>query len=235
MQWTFAPYIPVADIADKPVDYVWNDGNVLFYYREDPRFENRLAKICARGVVALSAAIAEWIGGRWPSLAQPVLFWELEAVWAGIVDWRYLRPPATSPHAPQGESCKGPDGGPICDAFFTLANIAARAERSSSLVSHCSALSQLAIHVLPNPEEFKAWRRRAMAQLTDLYPRQKDAPLGPPIARQTLDPQYSYTPESVDHALREFVRGLYPTENPFLRSPEELKALGFHGTPYDNR
>jgi len=232
MTWTFAAYIPLADIADRPADYVWNDRDPLFYYREDPRFENRIAKICARGVVALSAGFAEWVAARWPRLAEPVLLPEIEAVWAGIIDWRYLIPPTSVASMPKGEDCVGQERGPICDAFFSLANIAGRAQRSSSLVSHCAALSQLAIQVLPDPTGFKEWRRTIIERLTGLYPRQKDAPLGPPIPREALDPQYAYQAGAATELLTRFLQGIDARQNPFLCSPEDMSRQGFQGTPY---
>jgi len=232
MTWTIAPYIPLVDIADRPVGYVWNDRDPLFYYREDPRFENRIAKICVRGVVALSAGFAEWVAARWPRLAEPALLPEIEAVWAGIIDWRYLRPPVSAPNVPKGEACQGPERGPICDAFFSLANIVGRAQRSASLVAHCAALSQLAIHVLPDATGFKEWRRAMIERLAALYPRQKDDPLGPPIPREALDPKYAYQTGMANELLTRFLQGLDTGQNPLLRSPEEMRQQGFKGTPY---
>ncbi len=232
MAWTFAPYIPLINVADRPVGYVWKEGSPLFYYREDPRFENRVTKICARGVVALSAGFAEWVAARWPELAESALLPEIEAVRAGIIDWRYLRPPTTDANAPTGEACRGPENGPICDVFFALANIAARAQRSASLVAHCSALSQLAIHVLPDANRFKEWRRSTIERLAELHPRDKGAPLGPPIPREALDPDYPYEPGLANDLLAQFLPRLDPANNPFLHSADEMRQLGFQGTPY---
>jgi hypothetical protein len=222
----------VADIADQPVQYSWNPNDRLFYYREDPRFEKRLAAICNRGVVALSAACAEWVAARWPKLAEPVLLPEVEAVWAGVVDWRFLKPPVTAPNAPQGEAWKTPEAGPVRDAFYSLADVVGRAQRSASTLASCAVLSQLAIHVLPAADMFKEWRRAVVERLTNLYPRDKDSPIGPPIPREALDPQYPYEPALANDLLRKFINQLDPAGNPFLRAPQEMKDLGFEGTPY---
>jgi hypothetical protein len=232
MTWTIAPYIPLTEIADRPVEYEWNDLDPLFYYREDRRFENRIAKICDRGVVGLSAGIAEWVAARWLKAAEPVLLPEVEAVWAGIIDWRYLRPAVAAPNAPKGAAWQGPERGPVCDAFYSLANVAGRAQRSASLVSHCAALAQLAMHVLPDATGFKEWRRAAIERLAALYPRHADDRLGPPIPREALDPKSAFQTEMAKGLLARFLQGLDYAHNSFLRSPEEMKQQGFEGTPY---
>jgi hypothetical protein len=182
--------------------------------------------------LALSAGSAEWVAARWPRLAEPALLPEIEAMWAGIIDWRYMYPPVSSSIMPKGEDCQGPERGPICDAFLTLSNVIGRAQRSASTLAHCATLSQLAIHVLPDASGFKEWRRAVIERVTALYPRQKEDPIGPPIPREALDPNQQYQPEMAQELLARFLRGLDYRKNPLLRSPEDLRQQGFKGTPY---
>lgn len=55
---------------------------------------------------------------------------------------------------------------------------------------------------------------------------------GQPLPREALDPDANYKPEQREKLLARFLEGLDWKENPFLRSPADMKKLGFKGTPY---
>jgi hypothetical protein len=52
------------------------------------------------------------------------------------------------------------------------------------------------------------------------------------VPREAFDPDANYQPEQRRELLSKFLSGLEPTKNPYLRCPEEMKAMGFAGTPY---
>ena len=98
---------------------------------------------------------------------------------------------------------------------------------------------------------FEAWMKWALARALETAPR-PDAPLpewdtfetreayfdagrpyfGRPLPLEAFDPELDYRPERDAELLDAFLRGLDHTKNPFLRSPEAMKAAGFSGTPY---
>ena len=183
MTWTFSAHIPLAAIADRPTTHAWNDRDPLFYYREDRRLENKLAKVSIRGVLALAADSAEWIAARWPTLAASSLVPALEAMWLSIADGSELPALATAAFAPNPADIHGPEHGPIGGAYYSLANIADRARRSASTVARCVELAQLARHVLPDPEPFQTWFRAAVAHMQTRFARSQADPFGPVIPR----------------------------------------------------
>jgi hypothetical protein len=213
----------------------WDDGEVpLWMYTEDERLAHRIDKTCGRGVAGLSAGFAEWIAWRFSKdCDDPVLFHYIEAVWAAVVDWHYIRPVDDVAETPLPEVWKGPVRGPLCTAFNLLEEIVRGRAHSSSAYLTSSCLSKLASHVLPDPEPYKVWRRQAIRRLSVLYPRNEDDELDPPIPRAALDTRIPYTPASADDLIRDYLHGLDFRENPFLSRPEEMVRNGFQGTPYE--
>ena len=85
-------YIDTTGIIDHPIEHSWDDDDPEFVYaRLDERLQHRIAKISDRGQLVLSCGFAEWIGWRLKKFSDdPMLFNKIEAVYAGIIDWRYL-------------------------------------------------------------------------------------------------------------------------------------------------
>jgi hypothetical protein len=52
------------------------------------------------------------------------------------------------------------------------------------------------------------------------------------VADQLLDPDAACQPQQREELLAEFLAGLDPARNRYLRTPDAMKALGFTGTPY---
>ncbi len=55
---------------------------------------------------------------------------------------------------------------------------------------------------------------------------------GKALPREAFDPDSGYKPGQREECLARFLAGLDWKANPFLRSPDEMKRLGFKGTPY---
>lgn len=230
---TMPGYIKESGVVGAPVSYDWNDAFPESHFPEDERLGHRIAKTRRRGVVALSSGFAEWIAWRFrPLVDTAVLLSEIEAVWAGIVDWRYVRPLATSPNAPARDAWQGPERGPVRAAFRLLSQVVTFVKKSSYPADASSALSNLASYVMPDPKPFKEWRRFAVQRLAELYPTDMKDMLGPAIPREVLDPGIDYKPGMANALLASYLQSLDYEKNPFLRSPEEMMAEGFQGTPY---
>jgi hypothetical protein len=230
---TIPNYIEQANILESPVKHAWNDEDPQLFYLGDARLEHRIDKICQQGVVALSAGFAEWIAWRLSKYCNdPVLFYEIEAIWAGIIDWRYIRPLGNSRMAPDRKHWKGAERGPVYAAFYLLVGIVSRTKKGVCPLSESSFLSQLALHVIPDPKPYKNWRRFVIGRLTDMYPCDKDDELVASIPREALDPDFNYKPNMSNELLSAYLQSLNYEKNPFLRSPEEMMHEGFEGTPY---
>jgi hypothetical protein len=105
-------------------------------------------------------------------------------------------------------------------------------------------LPPLAMHVLPEPERFEAWMFACAERLVNLYPAPADDPFddlfgercherrGPLVAREALDPQYNYRPETAERLIDDFLRSVDFVNNPFLNSPLQMREDGIEGAPY---
>jgi hypothetical protein len=224
------PYVQRSGIADEPVSHTWDDDDPEFaYVGIDERLQHRIGKTTDRGVLALSAGFAEWIAWRFHKLSgDPLLFDKIEAVWAGIVDWRYLSRQQLS----EQHNWHGPVRGPIWGAASWLDRIVDLLKREQFAWPEAVCLSQLMLHVTANPEPFKDWRRFAIGRLSKLYPRDTQSRLGLPLPRQVLDPDVKYDKAMAPALIDAFLRGLDPSRNPFLASQADMALAGFTGTPY---
>jgi len=226
-------YIERSGVTGAEAQHKWDDDDPGIFFLEDERLANRIAKASHRGVIALSAGFAEWIAWRsGKHCPEPVLLQEVEAVWAGIIDWRYVHPLGPAKAAPERKDWKGAGRGPVRSAFFLLSQIIALVKRGSYPAGASSALSKLALHIMPNPKPYKAWRQFAIERLASQYPFDPKEMQGPPVPREALDPDFDYKPEMARELLAKFLQGLNYMANPFLRSPEEMKSDGFEGIPY---
>lgn len=57
--------------------------------------------------------------------------------------------------------------------------------------------------------------------------------IGKPVPPQVMDAHLDLTSIDIDQEAKKFLSSLNHRQNPFLRSPEEMKALGFEGEPYN--
>jgi hypothetical protein len=112
--------------------------------------------------------------------------------------------------------------------------------------------AHLVRHILPRSaqSEFAQWLQLVSARLHEVAPKQDDfreydefdsdeaynawvAPhRGLPLPPELLDPRYVYEPSTRQALVAGFVARLDPASNPYLRTAEAMRALGFDGEPY---
>lgn len=104
---------------------------------------------------------------------------------------------------------------------------------------HCVRLVVFARHVLPKSRHtvLKDWTAAILERIRTHWPMDpkildENERQGPPVPRAAFDPSVPYDPTMDEKLLREFLASLDPKENPYLRSPAEMKKAGFPGTPY---
>jgi hypothetical protein len=88
--------------------------------------------------------------------------------------------------------------------------------------------------VIPNVDAFDAWWKSAIDRLVQAHPKSEEGPddVGRPVVREAMDPEVTYTGQDSDTCVTAFLRSLSSTANPFLSSPEELRAAGIPEAPY---
>jgi hypothetical protein len=230
-------HIRDAHSEDYPIRFEWNDQQPGSNFgQEVPSLGKQFAKISKRGVIviALAAGFAEWIAYRFRKLSgEPVLFHTTEAAWASIVDWHYTDPLRRAERTLIWSEWNGPIRGPLCAASKTLSKAVEFARRRKPFFYYVGCVSNIAELVLPaKPALFTDWRKSAIARMAELFPLNQEDRLGSFVPREVLDPQFHFKPEMTKDLISAFLRALDYTKNPFLRSPEEMKQVGFEGIPY---
>jgi hypothetical protein len=221
-------YIESSDIFDLPIEHSWDDSDPEYIYaRMEERLQHRIGKISDRGQLVLSCGFAEWISWRFMKLNNdPMLLNKIEAVYAGVIDWRYLN----NSKLPSRNNWYGPIRGPLWSAAELLNRMIDLIKRKQFASPESVCLSFLALHVLQNNTPFKDWRRNTIQRFTSLYPIDLENPLGNSIPRAAIDPDYKVGQEA--EFLSDFLTNLDPKSNPFLSTAEEMLEAGFEGVPY---
>jgi hypothetical protein len=203
---------------------------------EVPMVETRTRKTTERVKLAFGAAAAEWVVWRLDGITDVIdILQFIEAIWAAIIDYRYAR---EIPHK------KPADEDPLRYILFvTWRDVNAlflRCQEGDGNPDDCVQLSLLARHVLPKKHHgaLKDWLTVILQErVKTLWPMDPDIedPVirqGSPVPREVFNPDFDFDPGRSTDLLQAFLEGLDYTANPYLRSPEEMKQLGFPGTPY---
>jgi hypothetical protein len=224
-------HIRASGIADAPIRHKWSDEIQDDVLLDQPRLRDRLSALSDRAVLAFTVGSVEWVVWRFAAhLPDRTAIDAVEAAWAGIVDWRYLKN-LEVPSLEDEDEVPEKISGPLDQAFWLLGEAFTFAEDGEPFWQFGASASELAIRVVPTPDKFKSWRRVVIKRLTECYPRPEDA-LGPPVPRDLLEPEARCEPESIVGYLSRFLAGLKPTENPYLVLPKEMVSAGFEGKPY---
>lgn len=223
-------YIENAAVVDAPILFDWGRAQQEDVLLDQPRLMSRLNETTYRGVLAFALGVVEWVSWRLVKyIPDQTPFHFIEASWASLIDWRYLR----SLDVPDWENeLDEPIGAPLTLAFQLLIRVHVAARRVKPVSQHAAPLSELPLKLMPNPEPYKEWRRDAIARLVQRCPKDEQNWLGSPVPREVLDPKNDYRPARATDLLGRFLSGCDPRQNPYLVSANELKAKGFEGMPY---
>jgi hypothetical protein len=227
-------YISETGIDNQPLQYTWDDDHPGFAYGDEKvKLENRIALIARQGQAMLGAAISEWVVGRLNNHSDalvPAAY--IEAVWAAIIDWRYLNPDNSPEVTMEWEDWRGKVRGPLCAVCQLLNKIAKAASRNKPCAYNVVCLNNLAEHTIQNPKAYLAWRKSLIERLIMLCPKTDLDPMGSSLPREVCNLRKEFTKAEMTTLLRAFIINLQPRANKFLRSPEALAAIGFEGEPY---
>ena len=249
------PHVLDARIVDPRLAYAWDEWRVSRTYQPgDGALATQAAALCHRGNVALCAAMAEWVIWRYQGLVdlQPALD-ALEAAWAANVHTAYARY-----FEVEDDDWRGVMLGPQRMALAIVGDLVWGRNQARPGV-HAGWLSQLACHVLPTTEAFRAWQSACLQRLLatasapapgpagnppgSALPDPADAghapmfddefDIGPWVPRELFDLARPWHPLQTRGLIEQFIAGLDPGRNPQLNQPDEMLAFGdFTGFPY---
>ncbi len=222
-------YVQVEGIRSPQIRHRWDDWNVeAVDMPVDEGLQARLESMSQRAIAGFSIAACEWVIFRFSNLTSDTLPRQyLEAAWAQLCDFHY------STHFDvDTDQWRGPIRGPVGTAIRRVKFALRQADVEGNPAWSACRLSKLVEHVLPSADEYLRWRDQIIDRFIGLYPFNKDDSLGDPVPWQFADPAYPARPDLAEALLADFLRGLAGGGNPFMNTPDTMRAQGFKGTPY---
>src|SRR5438105_2877621 len=235
-----------------PVSHSWEENDDMAALgRETPSLLDKLGALSFREVLALEAALGEWMYERFVHLYDDVERKQLnEALWAASVDYRYLR--AEVMHFSREAVDADPIRGPLQLSKRGSRSIADFYHRAVfGAVRYVIGSVHLVKYVLPESKAFQTWFKAVVTRLPALsqpsaeeaaafdVKRKKTEPrgvpddiFGTPVPREAFDPAFDLASADSTALIDALLVSIASQPNPFLHSADELTDLGFEGTPY---
>ena len=236
-------YIRKSGIVGAPLKFKWNDHVAMDHLEvdENPRLYRAVDECSFKAKMAIDALLTEWILWRFEGHTQTgdgML--RTEAAWAAVIHPLYAR--SLNFDLTEGVHDVDPPRGAVELTLVGLDRAQLRnIEGSIYLAEMVVNQAVLARYLAPNAKAFDAWMSDVVRRTASVFPRGApydqttevyDASHEKPVPRQFFDPLFQYSDAAVDQALRDFLKGLDPGANPYLRTANEMRAEGFPGTPY---
>ncbi|GJH29933.1 hypothetical protein [Caballeronia novacaledonica] len=222
-------HIERSGVRNQPVGYTWRGD--ADYNRESRALSEKLHAMSRRASLACAASMTQWGVARLQHLSDFQAPQQMiEAAWAANVHPLYCKIPAVY----EFNERKGPVDGVLRIFKDLLEDVIRRYDTPNGMNVPGGTVYVyfLARHVMPDKKPFDKWLKWAIERMIALYPFSRDDPIGEPIPHEALDPDFDFRKEEAPELLNEFMRGLDPSTNHYLRTPDEMVADGFQGTPY---
>jgi hypothetical protein len=224
------------NLSSLPVDYSWDSTifNTFWVtdYDANPRLADALWLIGVRPAFALGVACSEWVATRVAGHVETAdALLRIEAAWAVTADRRYAsltEPPSSPPSAPWH--------------FASPLTLAMRFLWQAAKVYHSDGvdvrtltqgLALLAEHIAGRHPAFSPWLSESLRRAHQHFP-QTDVGVEqePAVPREFFYPGFVWRDGIAQESLDRFVQTLDPPRNPYLCSPDQMRAAGFPGLPY---
>lgn len=224
-------------VANRPI------SKAVFEHNKFP-YLDKVGKLSSCASAALATAATEWTLFRLTTAeTYPSAYMYVEAAWAGIIDLLYLnnfRISVEGDLVPKVLGCFGTYR--ACDLLARVFHYLLKPDNYNDALLTETCL-KLARDVQPQKKHFDAWLEAAFERLTLLYPKPPiregakcteiaQTIIGAPVPRQALETTTKFDMAQADNYLDKYLQNLDYTNNPYLRTPEEMLELGFTGVPY---
>jgi len=237
-------HIQNAGILGAPNKFKWNSEIALKFYAakdQNVRLYDAIDQSNFRAKMAIGIAITEWIIWRFEGCTDLTDAQNrIEAAWASVVHLAYSKSLILK--------MTKDDKLNIVESVLELA-LCVLGEAHAwfkngdiYLAEQIVKQAMLARHIMANKKVFSDWLSETLRLSAQVFPCEDeydedigiyDASDEKPVPREFFfDPSFSYTEEAAFLVLKDFLDTLDPTENPYLNTSEEMKKLGFPGTPY---
>jgi hypothetical protein len=245
----------IPDMSGEPIDFAWDGPEAHIGPTETVTpLLDLLAGTTTCGQVTMCAGVLLW--GAWRLKGHTAVehnFELAEAAFAWQIDYRYI-------DVDRGPKGKPPDQPPAQSAMMKLNSFMRREMDADEYwnsyyqpVRETFHSAHLVRHILPKDarKEFETWLKGLVARVKEIaskpdeeFRKKKEFESpeahrafvsrhrGSPLPPEILAPQSKVTPELQRDLVMQFLGGLNPSSNRYLRSPEELKASGLEAMPY---
>lgn len=238
-------YVTDASIAGAPIGYKWDNNLAMRFHAakdQNVRLYTAVDEASFKAKMSLGVAVAEWNIWRFEGHApiEDALL-RIEAAWACAIDPMYsknLRFKLT----PSVHESADPVLGPLEIAVSALGVTYAHFEKKSIYIAEpVVRQATLAKHLIPGKTVFSDWLSAAVRKTAETFPRGAtydtttrvyDASHETPVAREFFESAFVYSEASSRAALKAFLEALDPAANPYLNTADEMRSMGFKGTPY---
>lgn len=240
-------------MLDAPAKFPWDGDGMHFGPSQGTKLHDALGRLTTRGIATVAALTVEWLLWRLHAAIDVERYLHyVDATLAWEIDLRYRDQSVLKGSIPKDT----PTHQALSDAIWMVRKVTSDEYWEAPEVNVPSTASLVSItkQVLPAKPKaaFLAWLTEAVARATKLdTPPPKKVPsytsfagdraaylaalrpfFGQPLPREALDPESGYKAAQRDELLARLLAGLDWKKNPFLRSPDAMKKLGFKGTPY---
>ena len=224
-------YIENSGVVSEPISYKWEPMLHMELAEKPPRnVKNAVEDVACNATFTFALGVAEWLWWRLSRLTTRVdarLY--IEALWAASVDRRYLK----KKRPEQAGDRSDPANGALCGAevLLSVATTDARMNHPDRGKSFAK-LTTVVRYTMPDTKPFDAWLKTTLDRFAKAFPYDAAKPGGPIVPRVFLDPDVPIDMKAISKLLDEQLQAIDYKNNPFLATPDELKAAGFEGTPY---
>jgi hypothetical protein len=177
-------------------------------------------------------ACSEWVAARVDGHVDTVdAFLRIEAAWAAAADRRYANLPRPAPNPP---SAPNEFADPLRLAMRFLTNgLELYQGAGKGVRSGTQALAMLVEHIARRQPAFSPWLTESLHRAYQHFPKVDVAvEQEPAVPKELYEPAFVWRDGIAQESLDRFVSTLDPSRNPYLRSPDEMRAAGFPGLPY---
>lgn len=251
---TIPSYIAQPEIVGAPLDFVWKGPQEHIGPMETVnRMFDLIGYKTTCGMLTQAAGIISWGAWRLKGYTEVnVLLQMVEASFAFQVHPYYIDRNGVITYEPKPEPAADSAAAKLQVLLWQGLN--EKKWWSSYFQPHDSAFhsAYLVRHIMPKNKKriFSAWLEGMLARIKEIAPK-PDEPFvkkvdmtpeeqeayyarhwGEALPPEVLDLDYNYQSSEREELVDRYLRELDWGENPFLRSPDAMKKMGFKGTPY---
>lgn len=243
-------YIQDSGVLNLPAKFTWRGTGLHYGPEQGTKVHTGFQKLTVSSLATVCALLEEWLLWRLNASMDARLFLDhVDSVLAWEIDPRYRD------EASMKFRKDTPVNQAVRDAVWsvhlaTVDELWRHPEVSDDKAAAVVSVTRQTMTGKPL-KAFNSWLDFALARAAKLEPWPRKRPprradvrteeeyfevtrpyFGRPLPREALDPIFDYRPEQREELLSRFLEGLDWKKNPFLRSPDQMKKLGFRGTPY---